>query len=154
LYPALVRKVSLPHSEYLCLSEALIVAAVAGEVVKHALIMDDNVAVSRAIRDRLKMFGFESFDWTWAERQALSAAAVRRPDLIVAGDTIAEGSPLRMAGELASSNRVPLLAIATQSFMVQRQTPGGKVFEGPYALTKLDDALATMSAARAAPHAA
>ncbi len=130
-------------------AEVLTGPAVAGEVVKHALIMDDNVAVSRAIRDRLKMFGFNSFDWTWAEHQALKAAAMRRPDLIVAGDTIVEGSPLRMAGELASSNRVPLLAIATQSFTLQRQTAGGEVFDGPYALIELDHALATMSAARA-----
>jgi hypothetical protein len=126
-----------------------------GEVVKHALIMDDNVAVSRAIRDRLRTFGFDSFDWTWAECQALKAAAARRPDLIVAGDTIAEGSPMPMAGELASTNRVPLLAIAPQSFMFRRQTPGGNVFDGPYPLTKLDDALAAMSASpAAAPNAA
>ncbi len=50
------------------------------QVVKHALIIDDNVAVSRAIRDRLKQFGFVSFDWTWSEHQALKAAAVRRPE--------------------------------------------------------------------------
>jgi hypothetical protein len=127
--------------------------AVTGEVVKHALIMDDNVAVSRAIRDRLKMFGFDSFDWTWAEHQALKAAAARRPDLIVAGDTIVEGSPLPIAGELASSNRVPLLAIATQSFMLQRQTPGGEVFDGPYALIELDHALAAMRAAQVTTNA-
>ena len=125
----------------------------AGEVVKHALIMDDNVAVSRAIRDRLASVGCESFDWAWAEHQAVRAAAARRPDLIVAGDTIVEGSPLTLAGELASSNRVPLLAIATQSFMFQRQTPVGEILDGPYALIELDHALATMSAAQATTNA-
>jgi DNA-binding response OmpR family regulator len=114
-------------------------------IVKHALIIDDNVAVSRAIRDRLKQFGFVSFDWTWSERQALKAAAVRRPDLVVAGETIVGGSPLSMAGKLASSNRVPLLSIATRSFMLQRQIAGDEVVDGPYALIELDRALASMS---------
>lgn len=122
-------------------------SSVTEQSVKHALIIDDNRAVSRGIRDRLKLFGFASFDWTWAEHQALRAAAARRPDLIVAGDMIVEGSPLPVAGELASSNRVPLLSIASRSFTLQRQIAGGEVVDGPYALIELDRALASMSAA-------
>jgi hypothetical protein len=65
--------------------------------------------------------------------------------LVVAGETIVGGSPLSMAGKLASSNRVPLLSIATRSFMLQRQIAGDEVVDGPYALIELDRALASMS---------
>jgi CheY-like chemotaxis protein len=92
----------------------------------HALIIDDNLIISRAIQDRLEAFGFNSFDHTWAEHQALDAAALHAPDLIVIGDTMAEGSPLQLAEE-------------------QHRMPNGAVVDGPYHLAELDDVLTAMS---------
>ena len=37
----------------------------------HALIIDDNIAVSRAIQSYLEPLGFASFDHAWTERQAI-----------------------------------------------------------------------------------
>jgi DNA-binding response OmpR family regulator len=116
--------------------------------MSHALIIDDNVVLSRAIRNRLERFGFDSFDYTWAEEQAMQAASERRPDLIVVGDAIVEGSPIRVAGKLASSNHVPILHVSTQSFMLHREAAEGTVMDGPYRLSELDDALTTMNLAR------
>ena len=113
--------------------------------MSHALIIDDNVVLSRAIRSRLEAFGYNSFDCTWAEQQALAAAASRSPDLIVVGDTIAEGSPLGVAGRLGASKSVPVLMVTnTQTFMLQRNAPDGTVIDGPYRLSELDMALATI----------
>jgi DNA-binding response OmpR family regulator len=114
--------------------------------VSHALIIDDNVILSRAVRDRLEAFGFDSFDYAWAEEQALHAAAKRRPDLIVVGDSIAEGSPLAVAKDLSREKGAPLLVVTTQSFMLQRQLRDSAELDGPHLLIDLDDALARITA--------
>ena len=111
----------------------------------HALIIDDNLIISRAIQDRLEAFGFNSFDHTWAEHQALEAAALHAPDLIVIGDTMAEGSPLQLAEELARANDAPVLVVTAHRFMLQHRIPDGAEVDGPYHLAELDDVLTAMS---------
>jgi two-component system, response regulator PdtaR len=110
--------------------------------MSHALIIDDNMVVSRAIQSRLAAFGFDSFDHTWTEQQALEAAGQRRPDLIVVGDHLATGSPLEVARELAFTNDAPILAVTTDRFMFQHSVPEGAKIDGPYPLSELDQALA------------
>lgn len=109
----------------------------------HALIIDDNRVVSRAIQSRLSAFGFDSFDHTWTEQQALAAAARRPPDLIVVGDHVASGSPLEVAREVAHASDAPILAVTSDRFMFQRRVPEGTSVDGPYPLSALDDALAS-----------
>ncbi len=113
--------------------------------MSHALIIDDNMVVSRAIQNRLAAFGFDSFDHTWTERQALEAATRHRPDLIVIGDHVADGSPLAVARELSSTSDAPILAVTTDRFMFRRALPEGATVEGPYPLGELDAALASAS---------
>ena len=115
--------------------------------MSHALIIDDNLIVSRAIRDRLQAFGFDSFDHTWAEHQALEAAACHSPDLIVVGDSIAEGSPLELAGELARANDTPVLVVTAHRFMLRHRVPDGATVDGPYHLADLDEVLGAIQQA-------
>jgi len=109
--------------------------------MSHALIIDDNRVVSRAIQSRLAAFGFDSFDHTWTEQQALEAAAQRRPDLIVVGDHVAGGSPLEVAREVAWKSDAPMLAVTTDRFVFERALPQGAAIDGPYPLSELDAAL-------------
>ena len=109
--------------------------------MSHALIIDDNMVVCRAVQNRLAAFGFNSFDHTWTEQQARNAAAERRPDLIVVGDHLADGSPLAVAREVATSTDAPILAVTTDRFSLQRALPIGATIEGPYSLSELDAAL-------------
>lgn len=115
-------------------------------IMRHALIIDDNLIVGRAIQARLKAFGFDSFDRTWAEHQTLEAAARHPPDLIVVGDAIAEGSPRELAEKLAQANDAPVLAIAAHRLMLQHRVPEGGTVDGPYNLGELDRVLAVMAA--------
>ena len=55
-------------------------------LIRHALIIDDNMVISNAIQKYLESAGFDSFDKAWTEAQALAAANQRSPDLIVIGD--------------------------------------------------------------------
>lgn len=112
----------------------------------HALIIDDNMVVSHAIQSRLSAFGFDSFDHTWSEQQALDAAARRRPDLIVVGDHVVSGSPLQVARKVASTTEAPILAVTADRFMLQRSLPEGATVDGPYPLDNLDAALASAGA--------
>lgn len=107
----------------------------------HALIIDDNMAVSRGIQQRLQALGFDSFDHTWSERQTLEAAARRRPDLIVIGDAISEGSPVQVAKQVSLSSHAPVLALTSDRFMFNRSIPAGASVGGPYKLSDLDVAL-------------
>lgn len=109
--------------------------------MSHALIIDDNRLVSRAIQSRLMALGFDSFDHTWTGQQALEAAAQRRPDLIVVGEHVAGGSPLEVAREVAWQSAAPMLAVATDRFVFERALPEGVAIEGPYPLSELDAAL-------------
>lgn len=115
--------------------------------MSHALIIDDNMVVSRAIQSRLTAFGFDSFDHTWTEQQALEAAAQRRPDLIVVGDHVVSGSPIEVAHEVASASEAPILAVTADRFALQRCLPEGATVDGPYPLSELDSALAAACAA-------
>lgn len=110
----------------------------------HALIIDDNMVVSRAIQDRLTTCGFESFDHTWTERQALDAAERRRPDLIVVGDHIASGSPFDLARQLASRTDAPILAITTDRYSFGRSVPDDAEIDGPFPLSELETAITSV----------
>lgn len=86
----------------------------------HALIIDDNLAVRCGAMDQLAEHGFTSFDHAWTERQARAAAIRHRPDLIVIGQAIAEGSPFEVASHIARADTIPILAVTCSSFRLYR----------------------------------
>ena len=91
--------------------------------MSHALIIDDNMIVSQAIENRLVELGFDSFDRTWTEGQAIAAAARRPPDLVVIGDTI------------------PVLMITADAGRAHRLLPDDVSFEGPFLLNEIETAV-------------
>lgn len=110
--------------------------------MSHALIIDDNMAISRGIERRLHGLGFNSFDHSCSGRQAVEAARQHRPDLIVIGTSIADGSPVKVAEILARSCDVPVLAVTQDRCSLQRALPSGACLEGPFMLADLDCAIA------------
>jgi DNA-binding NarL/FixJ family response regulator len=117
--------------------------------VSHALIIDDNMVLSRAIANRLVPFGFDSIDRAWAEQQALDAAKRHTPDLIVAGESIADGSPVDVARLLAADCDVPVLRVAINGqFELERCSPCRRQVEGPHSVAQLDAAIRSLCARR------
>lgn len=114
--------------------------------MSHALIIDDNMVISRAIESRLAPFGFDSFDRTCAEHQALEAAGRHVPDLIVVGDSIADGSPIEVARKIAMSCDAPVLMVTSGRVQLEKRVPTGTRIEGPFHVTQLDGALASACA--------
>lgn len=110
--------------------------------MSHALIIDDNMAISRGIEHQLQTLGFSSFDHSWSGRQAVEAATQRRPDLIVVGESITEGSPRVVAESLARSYNAPVLAVTHDGCALQRTPARSASLEGHYCLADLERAVA------------
>jgi len=113
----------------------------------HALIIDGNMIVSRAIEDRLVELGFGSFDHTWTERQAIAAAASRSPDLVVIGDAIENGCALKAARSIAMQRGTPVLMIAADPVRARRRLTEDVSFDGPFLLNEIENAVTLARAA-------
>lgn len=111
----------------------------------HALIIDDNMVVSRAIENRLRPHGFDTFDRAWAGRQASELAAHHHPDLIVVGDAIADGSPMDVAREIAGACDAPVLTVADGRVRLERDWPRRNHPDAPLPLVQFDTALAALT---------
>jgi DNA-binding response OmpR family regulator len=109
--------------------------------VTHALIIDDNMIVGRAVRSRLEHLGFTTFDQAWTEHQALAAAGRRRPDLVVIGDAIESGSAIKAARTIAQRFETPVLMVTGDSHRLRERCEGLCAVEGPYALNQIDQAV-------------
>lgn len=110
--------------------------------MSHALIIDDNMIVSRAVQSRLEDLGFTSFDLAWSEAQALAAAGRRLPDLIVLGDNVESGSGLRAAQAIASGRNIPVLMVTGDAEHARRRLGNRCTFEGPFLLNQIEAAVA------------
>ena len=107
----------------------------------HAIIIDDNMIVSRAMEQRLTELGFCSFDHVWTEKQALEAAAQRRPDLVVVGDAMVSGSPLATAEQLCTRYGAPALMVTARSPGMCQRLPQPATMVGPFPLSQLETAV-------------
>ena len=107
----------------------------------HALIIDDNMIVSRAIQSCLETLGFNSFDHTWTEEQALAAAGRRPPDLVVIGDEVEAGSGLSAAKRISCNFAVPVLMVTGDPVRARKRLEKAVAFEGPFLLNQIEEAV-------------
>lgn len=113
----------------------------------HALIISDNLAIGHGISRHLADHGFTSFDLAWSRRKAFECALRHRPDLVVAGDTIADDTPMEVAEAIAAPRDLPVLVVTADGCAFRRGRLARATVEGPFALSQLDRALATLEAA-------
>lgn len=109
--------------------------------MSHALILEDNMIIGRAIQDRLKSLGFDSVDLAWTEDQALEVSMHRSPDLLVVGDAIVGGCPLDVAQQIAAQQNTPVLLITADRCRIERQLPEGAIVSGPFHLSEIEAAV-------------
>lgn len=118
--------------------------------MNHALIIDDNMIVSRAIRTRLEGLGFTSFDHTWTEEQAVAAAKRRTPTLVVIGDEAEFRPALGAARRIASEQAVPVLMVTGDPAGARSRLSKAGGFDGPFLLNQVEEAVAIASCGRSA----
>lgn len=109
----------------------------------HALIIDDNFVISRAIQSYLIPLGFSSFDHTWTEQQALEAAQRRRPDIIVIGDDIETGSAISAARHISVDASIPVLMVSGDPEQASRRIEQARSYEGPFHINEIEKAVET-----------
>lgn len=107
----------------------------------HALIIDENIAISRAIQRYLAGLGFASFDHTWTEQQALAAARMRKPDIIVIGDDIEMGCALRAAQVISADGSIPVLLVSGDPSSASRQLARASSYDGPFRINQIEEAV-------------
>ncbi len=107
----------------------------------HALIIDGNIAISRAIQSYLEPLGFGTFDHTWTEQQALAAADRRTPDIIVIGDDIETGSALAAARRISSDGMIPVLMVSGDPERASRRIQQASSYAGPFHLNQIEEAV-------------
>lgn len=107
----------------------------------HALIIDENIAISRAIQHYLAGLGFRSFDHTWTERQAMAAARRRRPDIIVIGDDIEVGCAMRAARHISDDGSIPVLMVSGDPDRASRKLARASSYEGPFRINQIEEAV-------------
>ncbi|MBB3957174.1 hypothetical protein [Novosphingobium sediminicola] len=107
----------------------------------HALIIDDNMIFSHSVQKRLEGIGFRSFDKTWTEAQALTAADRRNPDLIVIGDDVEEGSALRAAQAITEKVPVPVLMVTADPIRAKLAIEDQGTVKGPFLLNQIEEAV-------------
>ena len=110
--------------------------------MRHALILEDNMVISRAIQERLTSLGFNSFDHAWTEDQAVEAAKLRSPTLVVIGDSMGGGFPQSAAERISNERNAPILMIAADRCRVRWQLPEGASLSGPFLLNEIETAVA------------
>ncbi|WP_324827699.1 response regulator [Qipengyuania zhejiangensis] len=107
----------------------------------HALIIDNNIAISRAIQSYLEPLGFGTFDYTWTEQQALDAAHQHRPDIIVIGDDIETGSAINAARQISSDASIPVLMVSGNTALASQRLAEVGSYDGPFHLNQIEQAV-------------
>lgn len=108
----------------------------------HALIIGDNMIISRAIENCLISLGFNSFDRTLTEAQALAVAECRPPDLVVIDETVACGSASIVAEHMVEQFETPIILMTAGQCEVRRRLPQGAILNGPFLLSDMGNAVA------------
>jgi DNA-binding response OmpR family regulator len=109
--------------------------------MSHALIIDDNMIVSHAIQAGLAPLGFGSFDCVWTETQAVESADLRPPDLLVVGDSLAEGSAIDAVRRITGDHCVPVLMVTADRYRARNRLPADALLDGPFLIDELEAAL-------------
>lgn len=111
--------------------------------MRHALIVEQDLAIGDALEDALAKLGFRSFERTWTEAAAIAAADRRAPDLVLVG-SLAQGSPARTAERIGRDLDAPVILARRKGEI--GGLPGHCAAVGPFAPARLRDALAEIAA--------
>ncbi|MCZ8370799.1 MAG: hypothetical protein O9293_12670 [Porphyrobacter sp.] len=106
----------------------------------HALILDENVAVCRAVQHYLALLGFGTFDNAWTERQAMECARQHRPDIIIIGDDIELGCAIRAARRISGGSAIPVLMVSGDPARASQKLAQTSSYDGPFRLNQIEEA--------------
>ena len=106
----------------------------------HALIIEDESMIAIAIEHALRGCGFTSFDIAVSADEAVTAAALRCPDLITADVELRPGCGITAVQSICSEQPIPVLFITGSPADVRIRMPGHALVEKPFSADHIMDA--------------
>jgi DNA-binding response OmpR family regulator len=106
----------------------------------HALIIEDESMIAIAIEDALRDCGFTSFDIAVSADEAVTAAALRCPDLITADVELRPGCGIAAVQSICSERPIPVLFITGSAAEVKIRMPGYVLVEKPFSAHHIAEA--------------
>lgn len=107
----------------------------------HALIIEDESLIALAIEDALRSCGFMSFDFAVSAEEAVTAAALKCPDLITADVELRPGCGITAVQSICSELPIPVLFITGRPGEVRVRMPGHALVEKPFAARHVMEAV-------------
>jgi len=97
----------------------------------HALIIEDDYLIGKAVEDVLGDLGFTSFNFARSEDAAVSAAASQRPDLITADLKLLPGDGIEAVDRICVSRPTPVVFITGYADELEGRLDGEIVVHKP-----------------------
>lgn len=110
--------------------------------MQHALIIEDDVAVSAIIEERLSEYGFSSFAHAWTRDDAERSARFKRPDLVIVCDILDARWGIGAAQAISERHGAPALLVTADSALLKKCLPPGCSLGGPFLMPELQSAIA------------
>jgi len=106
----------------------------------HALIIEDESLIAMAIEDALRGCGFTSFDIAVSADEAVTAAALRCPDLITADVQLRPGCGITAVQSICSERLIPALVVTGSPGEIRTGIPAHVLVEKPISAGHIVDA--------------
>jgi len=110
----------------------------------HALIIEDESLIAMSIEDALRGCGFTSFDIAVSADEAVTAAALRCPDLITADVELRPGCGITAVQSICSKREIPVIFVTGSPSQVRIRMPGHALVEKPFSAEHIVDATQMM----------
>lgn len=98
-----------------------------------ALIIEDVAMLAWSAEELLEALGFDTIDLAATSAQAIAAAKLNCPDLIIADSHIAGGSGVAAVKTICADADIPTIFVTGDRRSVLRHLPNAFVLEKPYA---------------------
>lgn len=112
----------------------------------HALIIEDEPFIAMAIEDHLRGLGYTSFDFAVTEKEAITAAKGRCPDLITSDVRLPEGCGIAAVATICREKLIPVVFITGTGWEVRERMADAIIVRKPIMGEELTRAVAASGA--------
>lgn len=114
-----------------------------------ALVIEDEALLAWMVEEILREFGITAVDWASSEAQAIAAAHLNSPDVLIADSDISSGSGIAAIRAICADRHIPTVIITADARSARRSVPGAAIAEKPFIEEALVDALERILSQRA-----
>ncbi len=107
----------------------------------HALIIEDEWFIVDAVEDALRQIGFTSFADANSVEEAVAAAIIKCPDLIVANHHLTDGTGTDAVLAICSDQDIPVVFVTASGEDVKSTLPQAIVVSKPFVSVSLHSAV-------------